>query len=311
LVDCGIAHSRIYLAIRSLDTDGKGYIRLSITELAQTLGISPSTIYRALQDKRFFTRVHRAVEGIKIVSYRALKKVCADLDIDLGAIAMVPLKVLGDRMRSAVLATDLEILLGQTQAEYRAREQRQKKKRGRGKIFNAITAVRSQTVKERENQGRRQSFKCRGLQTSQTGFRYFRIRPHDLCPGISQQSIAKKLNRSRSTIARRGNNRKRDLWGCVTLQKRRVIQEFSPKVEAAVKYHLLADLRCTHGTIRRHGQIMTVGILRVGKEPPKVYRLLTNIYAIDYILKGKRGLRRSVKAHNKRSSKSAHPEAGI
>jgi hypothetical protein len=56
---------------------------------------------------------------------------------------------------------------------------------------------------------------------------------------------------------------------------------------------------------------MTVGVLRVGKEPPKAYRLLTNIYAIDYILKGKRGLRRSVKGHSKRSNKPAHPEAGI
>ncbi|MGL5719485.1 MAG: hypothetical protein ACRCYP_01640 [Alphaproteobacteria bacterium] len=251
------------------------------------------------------------MEGIKIVSYRALKKVCADLDIDLGAIAMVPLKVLGDRMLSAVLATDLEIQLGQHQAGFKANSQRQKKKRPRGKLYNAIKAIHSLTVKERENQEGRQSFKCRGLQSPQPGFRFFRIGSWDSCPGVSQKCVARNLNRSRTTITRRMNNKKRDDWGCSVLAKRRVVQRFEPKVEAAVRYHLLADLRSTHGTIRRNGQIMTVGILQVGKESPQAYRLLTNIYDLNHMLKAKRGLRRSVKAHNKRFNKSAHLPAGI
>jgi predicted DNA-binding protein (UPF0251 family) len=300
VADCGIAGSRVYLAIRALDIDCKGYLEISIKDLSKALGVDQSTVYRALKEKVFFVASSRKSNGKRVVSYRSIKRVCADLDIDLGAIGHVSLRTLGDRMKSAVAATEMEAQMGQEQAHYRA-----KKGQKAEKIYHPHWAVTALSEKEKENQDLRQSTNGSGLQSQDQGFRFFRVKPNEFCPGISQQAIAKRTGRSRRTVQRRLQNANRLRWGCDPLSRRRVIQSFDQKIEATVQYHLLIDLRSKFGVIRRKGRLIHVGILKIGKESPRAYRLMTNIYKPSFLLHSRPSIRRRVATFKKESIKGA------
>jgi len=304
LADLYGSSGRLYLAIRGLDADGSGWIEFDVKELAYALGTSVSTIYRGLQDDRFFPVVKRGRKnGRKIVSYRALTKVSALLDLEVGAIAMLPLKVLGDRMHCIALTTAMEVQMGQFQAYYNAtkgKTQNEIDHRVKDAQWAATVLAEKEKFKIKPKKRQRKSETWAGLNSRRVGFRYFRIRSHEVVATVSQKTIASRMGRSERTIQRRLSNKNRIRWGTHSLTRRRVIQEFdNDRIAAAVQYHLQADTGSNFGTIRIGDRKAIVGVIKIGKEKPKAYRLLPNVYAANFELIGGETLRRRIFKYKK------------
>lgn len=284
LIDCGSAAVRTWFGLRALDTAGSGFVRISLEDFSKSIGLSIPTIYRHLRDQRFFPVVKRSQGGFVTVSYRGIVKLCVLLGIEsgkaMGACTEFLFEWLGDRSLCAAYATEIEAQQGQTQAYYAAQGADTEDK---DKIINPDQAVVVLSKKERAvRKGMRKSGLCRGFKPRRA-FRFFRIRFDQSVPGITQVELGKRLGRTERTIRRRLSNKSRARWGIAPLNRRRVIQEFTPAVEKRMGEYLQA-LRTDFVSVAFGDRTIQVGKIKIGNEAARPYRLLTNIYEFGFEL---------------------------
>jgi hypothetical protein len=130
--------------------------------------------------------------------------------------------------------------------------------------------------KRRKELGR--SVVLRGFKSR--SFRYFRIAPDQLVPGITQKDMALRLNRSVRTIRRRLSNTTRIRYGIAPLNRRRVLQKLEPDTEKHFAEYL-DSIHANYASVGYGDRIIQIGRIKIGEEAPQVYRLLTNIYNFD------------------------------
>jgi hypothetical protein len=299
LIDKTPSTARLYLILRAADTTGQGYIRINKQELIQKTGLSPSTVTRHLSDSKFFPVVKRSRGGIIVVSYRALNKICAEYGIDnLGACTEYKIEWLANRSQAIAYSTEAEVQLGQMQAMH------EQFSSGKGFAYGSNTVASSGTKKE-HSKGYKQSTIGQPLRRRKTGFkfiprfRYFRIRPDQAAPGVSQKAIAKRLGRSERTIQRRLSNRFRKRVEVDPLQRRRVIRELTPQIERQVKHALEAEYRSSYAQVIIDGRLIQVGTIKVSGERARPYQLLTNVYSCDHVLIPDKGVRARLNQYRK------------
>jgi porphobilinogen deaminase len=294
------ASVRTWYAIRSFDFNGSGFALINVKELAKYLSVTAQTIYAHLADSNLFPIVNRAKNGFVRIFYKSLVKVAYSLGIecaaDLGAYTEFLPQWLGDRMRCAVYATEMQTQEGQRQAYYKA-EKAGKKNRKTGKsnyeqLIDPNVAVKQLSKNEKRiKRGLRRSKVLTGLNSNatSTAFRFYRIRLNQAVPSISQLAIALKMKRSRATIQNRLRNKNRARWGIELLNRRRVIREFAPDVEKRMGEYL-DHIGSNFAAIKLEESFVShVGRIKIGEEQARPYQLLTNIYEFSFeLLPGKR-----------------------
>ena len=301
ILDRGRSPARLWSVIRGLDAAGSGWIDIRIEDIAKSLGVTCSTIYRHLSDKIYFPQVLRARGGIIRIYYSAIAKVCVSLGFrsvsDLGACSEFRLDWLGDRGISAIYATEIEAQQKQRQAFYAAKHSTKKGSAERNNILSPSWAVTTLSKPEQRlaaNRTRR-SDKQRGFKSGvRRAFRYFRIRPEQFVPGTTQKDISQQLNRSERTIQRRLSNRTRIGYGIAPLNRRRVLREFPKDIEKRLSEYL-THIGTDFASVEFGGDLIQIGRISIGDEGPRVYRLLTNIYEFNFELLGSKRARSRVK----------------
>jgi hypothetical protein len=225
------------------------------------------------------------------VFYASLYNVCLGLGIHsgqaLGAVIEFEFSWLGSRSICAAYATEAQALNGQTQAYYAAKKAAGAK--GKRFVRNPRIAVLHKTESEKIMEG---SAQCVGSNVKPNRFRYYRIKPNMMVPGITQVELGKRMGKSDRTISRRLSNKNRKRLGIEPLHRRRVIQEFDEATENRLGVYLDC-IKSTHASVQIGDRPINVGLIKIGDEPIRPYRLLTNIYASDFeLLPGRRERRR-------------------
>ena len=303
LIDCGHAAVRSWFHLRALDTVGQGWVDIDLKEFCKEQGSSSATVYRHLGNKTFFPQVIRAKGGKIRVYMRSLAKACLDVGIDsgerLGACAEFLMKWLGDRHLCAIYATELTLQNGQRQAYHAAT--RAKKETDKSQIIDpSIAVIQLSKAEERLRIQEQRAARAAGRSVNFTGFksrrfRFYRISPDQIVPGVTQKQVAKHLGRDERTIRRRSSNRQRARYGIAPLNRRRVLKELPPDVEKRFTEYL-SQTNVNFAAVAYGDSIIQIGRIKIGNEPFRTYRLLTNIYEFDFQLIRARRVRAKLNA---------------
>ncbi|ESA39088.1 hypothetical protein N836_28855 [Leptolyngbya sp. Heron Island J] len=270
LLDSGHEHARLWHVLRSLDTQGSGWVCFDVTAIADLIGVSVRTIQRWINRglATGWFRSARSHSGELTLYLSGIGAVKNALGVDsLGAIADVELHHLG-RSEAKALCTALEAQYRQKQAYWAAK----KAKKGHAKKL---------VLKPWEMAT---SDKLPGEKSSVVVSNGFQI------PGCSIAGLAKATDWSQSTIKRRLSNRWRLERTIEPIQKRRVATELDdPEL-----LFLLRESNC--GFLVQENAVGHTRVLKVIRSTgrSKVVSLGCNIYAPSHELRSCRSLRRRV-----------------
>ena len=195
---------RFYYLCRALDSDGCGWVSLSVELAAQIFGVTPRTVQRWLEQgckRGWFREVINGAENNKTIYYTSLAKVAAKLGLSgLGAIADVSIDQIIGRSETKALCTLLDALYKQKQSYFAARSA----EKGQGK---------KRILKPWEVAASEKSPGARAMKVVSEPFK---------CPGASIAGIAKDSGWSVSTIKRRLSNQWRKDRDIECVSKRRI-----------------------------------------------------------------------------------------
>ncbi|MFG6094378.1 helix-turn-helix domain-containing protein [Leptothoe sp. ISB3NOV94-8A] len=274
LLDSGHEHARLWHVLRSLDTQGSGWVCFDVTAIADLMGVSVRTIQRwinrGLATGWFRSaRSHNSSLTLYLCGIRAVK---IALGVDgLGAIADVELHHLG-RSEAKALCTALEAQYRQKQAYWAAR----KEKKGQAKKL---------VLKPWEMATSDQLPGEKSLVVVSNGFQI---------PGCSIAGLARETDWSQSTIKRRLDNRWRLERKIEPIQKKRVAIELDdPEL-----LFLLRESSC--GFLVTENALGHTRVLKVLTDSgrSKVVSLGCNIYAPSHELRSCRSLRRRMRSQD-------------
>jgi uncharacterized protein YnzC (UPF0291/DUF896 family) len=289
LLDCGHPAVRTWFALRAMDVIGQGWVDIRVIDFAGWLGVTRYTTYRHIANKVFFPQVHRTAEGKVRVYLAGIAPVAIALGFttvkSLGACTEFLPEWVGRGFVSRLQSTELEAQNAQRQA-YRTAIKSAKGGLERSKIIDPAKAAIAHSKIEKRLIGARdkrrkelgRSVVLRGFKSR--SFRYFRIAPDQLVPGITQKDMALRLNRSVRTIRRRLSNTTRIRYGIAPLNRRRVLQKLEPDTEKHFAEYL-DSIHANYASVGYGDRIIQIGRIKIGEEAPQVYRLLTNIYHFD------------------------------
>lgn len=310
LLDCGHVAARTWFYLRAVDAKGQGWVETKVIELAEWMGLTRQTIYTHISNKIFFPQVHKTPTGRIRIYLAGIANVAIAVGLssvkELGACAEYDPTWLSNHMVAVTYGTELEVQNGQRQAYKSALNS--SKGVDKDKIIDPAFAAIAHSKKEsklRKAQDKRRSERGRSVVLQgfkSRGFRMFRIGFDQLVPGITQEEIGKRLNRSTRTIKRRLANTTRIRYGIAPLNRRRVIQKLAPDVEKRFGQYL-DHMNLDFASVSYGDRIIQIGRFKVGEEAPQVYRLLTNVYDVNesaFVLLSARCARSRVKRIIKR-----------